>query len=173
MFCERVRRSRPCAPHSQQTSLGARTVRTTIITPRIPRMRIKPSGTVVQGRCEYLIEKCVAHLVLELLCYYFILLPILLTTKYEIHIWDPRENETSNGLIWNKTEYATIQLSAAYTVYAMPLHINFHPDLTYSAFTDKVERNCHFPVPGRNCITHRQALQGFPDTSHEPLHKNN
>jgi hypothetical protein len=23
--------------------------------------------------------------------------------------------------------------------------------LQYSAFTDKVERNCHFPAPGRNC----------------------
>jgi hypothetical protein len=24
-------------------------------------------------------------------------------------------------------------------------------DLFYSAFTDKVERNYHFPAPGRNC----------------------
>jgi hypothetical protein len=28
----------------------------------------------------------------------------------------------------------------------------------YSAFTDKPERNCHFPAPGTNCTTHRQAL---------------
>jgi hypothetical protein len=31
----------------------------------------------------------------------------------------------------------------------------------YSAFADKPERNCHFPVPGRNCMTHLQALQDF------------
>jgi hypothetical protein len=37
--------------------------------------------------------------------------------------------------------------------------------MIYSAFTDKVERNCHFPAPGWNCMTHRQALQGFSDTS--------
>jgi hypothetical protein len=41
------------------------------------------------------------------------------------------------------------------------------------AFTDQVERNCHFPAPGWNCMTHRQALQGFPDTSQVSLHKNN
>jgi hypothetical protein len=35
----------------------------------------------------------------------------------------------------------------------------------YSTFADKVERNCHFPAPGWNCMTHRQSLQGFPDTS--------
>jgi hypothetical protein len=40
-------------------------------------------------------------------------------------------------------------------------------------FTDKVERNCHFPASGWNCMTHRQALQGFPDTSEVSLHKNN
>jgi hypothetical protein len=43
----------------------------------------------------------------------------------------------------------------------------------YSAFTDKIERNCHFQVPGWNCMTHRQALQGFPETSQVLLHKNN
>jgi hypothetical protein len=43
----------------------------------------------------------------------------------------------------------------------------------YSAFTDKVERNCHFPAPGWNCKTHCQALQGFLDTSQVSLHKNN
>jgi hypothetical protein len=42
-----------------------------------------------------------------------------------------------------------------------------------SAFTEKIERNCHFWVPGKNCMTHRQALQGFPCTSQVPLHKNN
>jgi hypothetical protein len=25
--------------------------------------------------------------------------------------------------------------------------------------------NSHIPAPGRNCMTHRQALQDFPDTS--------
>jgi hypothetical protein len=39
--------------------------------------------------------------------------------------------------------------------------------------TYKVESNCHFPVPGWNCMAHRQALQGFPDTSQVSLHKNN
>jgi hypothetical protein len=29
-----------------------------------------------------------------------------------------------------------------------------------------------FPAPGRNCMTHRQALQDFPDTSQVSLHKN-
>jgi hypothetical protein len=42
----------------------------------------------------------------------------------------------------------------------------------YSVFTDKPERTCHFPAPGRNCMTHRQALQDFPDTSQVSLHKN-
>jgi hypothetical protein len=45
--------------------------------------------------------------------------------------------------------------------------------MKYSAFTDKPERNCHFSVPGRNCMTHRQALQDLPDTSQISLHKNN
>jgi hypothetical protein len=40
----------------------------------------------------------------------------------------------------------------------------------YTAFTDKVERNCHFPAPGRNCMTHSQALQDSPDTSQALLH---
>jgi hypothetical protein len=42
-----------------------------------------------------------------------------------------------------------------------------------SAFTDNVERNCHFPAPGWTFMTHRQVLQGFPDTSQVLLHKNN
>jgi hypothetical protein len=33
------------------------------------------------------------------------------------------------------------------------------------AFTEEVERNCHFLAPGWNCVTHRRAPQGFPDTS--------
>jgi hypothetical protein len=41
----------------------------------------------------------------------------------------------------------------------------------YSAFTDKVERNCHFPAAGWNCMTHRQAPKGFPDMSQVSLHK--
>jgi hypothetical protein len=36
----------------------------------------------------------------------------------------------------------------------------------------KVERNCHFLASGWNCMTHRQALEGFPDTSQVPLHTN-
>jgi hypothetical protein len=27
----------------------------------------------------------------------------------------------------------------------------------YSTSSEKVKRNCHFSVPGRNCVTHRQA----------------
>jgi hypothetical protein len=42
--------------------------------------------------------------------------------------------------------------------------INFH-------YTDEVGRNCHFPVPGWNCMTHRQALQSFPDKNQVSLHK--
>jgi hypothetical protein len=45
--------------------------------------------------------------------------------------------------------------------------------MLYSAFTDKVESNWHFPAPGRNCMTHRQGLQGFPDTSQVSLHTKN
>jgi hypothetical protein len=44
---------------------------------------------------------------------------------------------------------------------------------TYSAFTDEPEHNCHFPAPGKKCMTNRQALQDFPDTSQISLHKNN
>jgi hypothetical protein len=36
-----------------------------------------------------------------------------------------------------------------------------------------VERNCHFTVPGWNCMTHSQALQRFPHMSQVSLHKNN
>jgi hypothetical protein len=43
----------------------------------------------------------------------------------------------------------------------------------YSLFSDKLERNNHFPARGRNCMTHRQALQNFSDTSQVSLHKNN
>jgi hypothetical protein len=35
----------------------------------------------------------------------------------------------------------------------------------FSASTDKVERNCHSPARGCNCVTRRQPLHGFPDTS--------
>jgi hypothetical protein len=37
----------------------------------------------------------------------------------------------------------------------------------------KSECNCHVPAPGRNCITHRQALQYFPDTSQVSHYRNN
>jgi hypothetical protein len=43
----------------------------------------------------------------------------------------------------------------------------------YSAFTEKIERKCRFPAPGWNCMTHREALQGFPDTIQISLHLNN
>jgi hypothetical protein len=43
----------------------------------------------------------------------------------------------------------------------------------YSAFTDKVERNCHFPAAGWNYMTHRQALQVFPYISQASLNKIN
>jgi hypothetical protein len=43
--------------------------------------------------------------------------------------------------------------------------------LLYSELTDKVESNCHFPALGWNCMTHRKALHGFPDTSQVSLHK--
>jgi hypothetical protein len=36
-----------------------------------------------------------------------------------------------------------------------------------------VERDCHFPAPGCNCMIHREALLGFHDTSKVSLHKNN
>jgi hypothetical protein len=49
----------------------------------------------------------------------------------------------------------------------------FIPQMIYSAFADKVERNCHFPAPSWNCTTHRQALQSSPDTSQVSLRKNN
>jgi hypothetical protein len=42
--------------------------------------------------------------------------------------------------------------------------------LNCSAFTVKVEHNCHFPASSWNF---RQALQGFSDTSPVSLHKNN
>jgi hypothetical protein len=42
----------------------------------------------------------------------------------------------------------------------------------YSAFADKVERNCHFPVPGWNCMTNRQAQQSIPSTRQVSLHEN-
>jgi hypothetical protein len=34
----------------------------------------------------------------------------------------------------------------------------------------EVERNCHFTVPGWNCMTHCQALQDFPGTSQVSLY---
>jgi hypothetical protein len=43
----------------------------------------------------------------------------------------------------------------------------------YNEFADLVTRNCHFLAPGRNCMSHRQALQDFLDTCQVSLHKNN
>jgi hypothetical protein len=43
----------------------------------------------------------------------------------------------------------------------------------YRAFADIVTCNCLLSAPGRNCMTHRQALQDFPDMSQVSLHKKN
>jgi hypothetical protein len=40
-------------------------------------------------------------------------------------------------------------------------------------YTNNLEYNCDFPAPGRNYVIQRQALQDFPDTSQDSLHKNN
>jgi hypothetical protein len=32
-------------------------------------------------------------------------------------------------------------------------------------FADKPERNGHLPAPGKNCMTHRQVVQNYLDTS--------
>jgi hypothetical protein len=42
--------------------------------------------------------------------------------------------------------------------------VNSVGSFLYSAFPDKIKRNYRFPTPGWNWTTHRQALQGFPDT---------
>jgi hypothetical protein len=44
---------------------------------------------------------------------------------------------------------------------------------SYTAFTDKVERKCHFPALRRTCTPHSQALGDFPDAIPVTLHKNN
>lgn len=41
------------------------------------------------------------------------------------------------------------------------------------AFADKLERNCHFLAPGRNCTALCQELQDFRGTSQLSLHRNN
>jgi hypothetical protein len=43
--------------------------------------------------------------------------------------------------------------------------------LLYSAFTNKVERVCHFQASCWNYMTRRQALRDFPYTSQVSLHK--
>jgi hypothetical protein len=45
--------------------------------------------------------------------------------------------------------------------------------IIYAALTDKFERKCHLPSPGWNCMTHRQALEGFVDASQILVYKNN
>jgi hypothetical protein len=60
--------------------------------------------------------------------------------------------------------------------YGMKMHYNNkndHPQHIYSAFFEKPESNWHFLVPGRYCMTHRQALQDFPDTIKVLLYENN
>jgi hypothetical protein len=49
------------------------------------------------------------------------------------------------------------ELSLSARIYLYITHV-----IKYSAFTDKVERNCRFPAPGWNCIIHRQVLQSLP-----------
>jgi hypothetical protein len=51
--------------------------------------------------------------------------------------------------------------------------VQFIRCLQCSAFTDKVERNCHLPPFVLDLMTHRQAAQDFPDTSQEWLRENN
>jgi hypothetical protein len=41
----------------------------------------------------------------------------------------------------------------------------------YSAFADKVKRNCYFPTAGWSCMTHRQALKDLPVTGQVSLRK--
>jgi hypothetical protein len=43
----------------------------------------------------------------------------------------------------------------------------------YSAFTDKLKLNWHLAAPSRNCVTHSQELQDFPNMSQALLHKKN
>lgn len=43
--------------------------------------------------------------------------------------------------------------------------------IKYTGFGDQVERKCHSPAPGWKCMTHCQALQGFPDTNQASLNK--
>jgi hypothetical protein len=44
--------------------------------------------------------------------------------------------------------------------------------LILSAFTDKVERHCHFRASGKNFTTRRQVLQHFSDTRQVSLYNN-
>jgi hypothetical protein len=44
---------------------------------------------------------------------------------------------------------------------------------TDSAFTDKVDRNCHLPSSDWNCMTHCQGLQGFSDTNQASVREDN
>jgi hypothetical protein len=46
-------------------------------------------------------------------------------------------------------------------------------NICYGRFTNKVERNCHFPAPCTICTIHRQGRQGFPDMGQVPRNKNN
>jgi hypothetical protein len=45
-----------------------------------------------------------------------------------------------------------------------PIKILFNPPMpsgNYSVFTDEVERNCHFPAPGWNCMNHPPSAKRF------------
>jgi hypothetical protein len=103
------------------------------------------------------------------------------TGSLNVSLWP----EVKTPLKWTKLNHNQISStkSSVYVVYDTENDRNRSGNLdaitrvqtwlNYSAFTDKVERNCHFSAPGWNCVTHRQALQGFPDTSQVSLHKNN
>jgi hypothetical protein len=72
-----------------------------------------------------------------------------------------------------KVPYECINTTCVYVcmcVYSL-VHSFMPVENILIAFVDIVTRNCHFPAPSRNCMTHPQVRQDFPDMSHVPLHK--
>jgi hypothetical protein len=43
----------------------------------------------------------------------------------------------------------------------------------FSVCHDKLQCSCHLPAPGRNRMTHCEALEDFPNIRQISLHKNN
>jgi hypothetical protein len=41
----------------------------------------------------------------------------------------------------------------------------------YSVYDDKLQSRCHLPASDKNCVTHRQELKDFLDTTQESLYK--